>query len=66
MEEKKIFDRILWDYRDLVEYGGVSRRKAYEMLKDPNMPTIKIGSRRYMNAERFKQWIDQHTQKTEA
>ena len=66
MEKNSNCDRLLWDYRDLIEYGGLSRRKAYEFLKSPEMPTVKIGSRRFMNAEKFKQWVDEHTQQTES
>jgi len=61
--ERKEQDLLL-TYRELMALCKLSKRKTYELLHDPSMPVVVIGKQRFMNAERFRAWIEQHTQKS--
>ena len=40
---------------------GMSRTMAYRMLNRTDVPTISIGGRRFMNRDRFFEWVDSNT-----
>lgn len=66
MENYEREEKILWDYIDLMQKVGLSRSTAYNFLHRADMPVVKIGGRRYMNSALFRQWLDAHTQTTNA
>lgn len=37
---------------------GISRTKAYELVKEKDFPSIKIGSRVVVPRDKFIQWIE--------
>lgn len=49
-------EKTIWSYSDLMA-AGFSRSMAYELLNREDMPVVKIGSRRFMNAELFREWL---------
>lgn len=40
---------------------GMSRTMAYQMLNRQDVPAISIGGRRFMNRDRFFEWLDRNT-----
>ena len=43
--------------RDLSEKLGISLPKAYELVKQPGFPVLKIGSRILIPVDAFKAWL---------
>ena len=43
--------------RDLSEKLGISLPKAYELVKQPGFPVLKIGSRILIPVDAFKEWL---------
>ena len=40
---------------------GVSVSSGYELLHDPDFPTLRVGSRMVVPKEQFIQWVIAHT-----
>jgi excisionase family DNA binding protein len=40
---------------------GVSPSSGYELMHEPDFPTLRIGSRIVVPKEKFRQWVEQHT-----
>lgn len=40
---------------------GVAPSSAYEMMHEPEFPTLRIGNRMVVPKEKFVQWVEQHT-----
>lgn len=40
---------------------GVSVSSGYELMHDPNFPTLRVGSRMVVPKEQFIQWVNTHT-----
>ncbi len=51
---------VLMDAKDLQDLG-MSRTMAYRMLNRQDVPTVSIGGRRFMNRDRFFEWLDNNT-----
>jgi len=51
---------VLMDAKDLQDLG-MSRTMAYRMLNRQDVPTVRIGGRRFMNRDRFFEWLDSNT-----
>ena len=49
--------KLLLDANDL-QRAGFSRVTTYRLLNREDMPVIRIGRRRFMNAELFRQWLN--------
>lgn len=58
-----IMSRILWSAKDLQQGVGLSRTMAYQLLHNPACPVVVIGSRRFMDAEKFREWLTQQNEK---
>lgn len=39
---------------------GVSASSGYELMHDPNFPTLRVGSRMVVPKEQFIQWVNAH------
>ena len=39
---------------------GVSVSSGYELMHDPNFPTLRVGSRMVVPKEQFIQWVNGH------
>lgn len=57
--------KLLWSAKDLMEFAGLTRPTAYQFLNRADMPVVLIGGRKFMNSERFREWINAHTQNAE-
>ena len=40
---------------------GVSSSSAYELMHEPDFPTLKVGSRMVVPKEQFVEWVNVHT-----
>ena len=43
--------------RELSEKLGISLPKAYELVKQPGFPVLKIGTRILIPVDAFKEWL---------
>ena len=43
--------------QELSAHMGISLPKAYELVKEPGFPTIKIGTRILIPVEAYKDWL---------
>ena len=46
----------------LSEVLGVSISTAYEVMHEPNFPTLRVGSRMVVPKEQFIRWVTEHTE----
>jgi excisionase family DNA binding protein len=58
-------ERLLLRPREMAELIGVSRTRAYELLRSGTIPSIKIGSSVRVSASQLRRWIDDRVEKTE-
>lgn len=49
--------------RDLSERLGISLPKAYELVKQPGFPVLKIGSRILIPIEGLRKWLMEQTER---
>ena len=40
---------------------GVSPSSGYELMRQPNFPVLRVGSRMVVPKEKFIQWVEAHT-----
>jgi len=40
---------------------GVSPASAYELMREKDFPTLRVGSRMVVPKEKFIEWVEQHT-----
>lgn len=40
---------------------GVAPSSAYELMHEPEFPTLRIGNRMVVPKEKFVQWVETHT-----
>lgn len=40
---------------------GVAPSSAYELMHEPEFPTLRIGNRMVVPKEKFVQWVEAHT-----
>lgn len=43
--------------QELSTHMGISLPKAYELVKEPGFPTIKVGTRILIPVEGFNEWL---------
>lgn len=41
---------------------GVSPSSGYELMHQPDFPTLRVGSRMVVPKEQFIRWVTEHTQ----
>ena len=41
---------------------GISISSAYELMHQPDFPTLRVGSRMVVPKEQFIRWVTEHTQ----
>ena len=49
--------------RELAAQMGISLPKAYQLVKEPDFPVIRIGSRILVPVDAFREWLIIHSQK---
>ena len=51
---------------DMSKFLGISKCSCYALFKRDDFPTIKIGSRLLVSRERFIEWLEKQTRRTES
>lgn len=49
--------------QELARELGISLPKAYELVKQPNFPTIKVGARILIPVDAFNRWLEEQSKK---
>lgn len=49
--------------KDIAEIFGCGRNKAYELMKSPGFPTVKIGKNLYVSETELEKWIEDYSGK---
>ena len=52
-------EKTTMSVQDLSAQMGISLPKAYELVKEPGFPTIRIGTRILIPTEGFQTWLRQ-------
>ncbi len=50
-------EKTTMSVQELSAQIGISLPKAYELVKDPGFPTIKVGARILIPVEAFREWL---------
>ena len=40
---------------------GIAISSAYELMQEKDFPTFKVGSRKLVEKEKFRRWVDEHS-----
>ena len=52
-------EKSVMSVQELARQMGISLPKAYELVKEPGFPTIRIGTRILIPTEGFRDWLRQ-------
>lgn len=52
-------EKSVLSVQELAQQMGISLPKAYELVKEPGFPTIRIGTRILIPTEGFRDWLRQ-------
>lgn len=52
-----MIEKSTMSVQELAQQMGISLPKAYELVKEPGFPTIRIGTRILIPVEGFKTWL---------
>lgn len=55
-------NKALIDVKEYMEYTGRSKRLAYEDLKTPGFPSVRIGKKLYVVRSAFDAWLEKKMQ----
>ena len=50
-------EKTTMSVQELSAQMGISLPKAYELVKEPGFPTIKVGARILIPVEAFREWL---------
>ena len=53
-------EKSVLSVQELAQQMGISLPKAYELVKEPGFPTIRIGTRILIPTEGFRDWLRQN------
>ena len=54
-------EKATMSVRELSAQMGISLPKAYELVKQPGFPVLRIGTRILIPVEAFRAWLLEHT-----
>lgn len=54
-------EKLTYTVDEIGQLLGISRPKAYELANRKDFPTLRIGKRILIPAERFHQWLNTET-----
>ena len=54
---KCMTEKSVMSVQELARQMGISLPKAYELVKEPGFPTIRIGTRILIPTEGFRDWL---------
>ena len=57
----KTYDELplMLNAQNLTEVLGISIASAYELMHEKDFPSFKVGSRMFVNREKFIAWVDE-------
>ena len=55
-------DKKIMSVQELSAQMGISLPKAYELVKQPGFPRVRVGSRILIPVEEFNNWLREQTQ----
>jgi len=50
-------DKTTMSVQELAAEMGISLPKAYELVKEPDFPTIRVGTRILIPTEAYREWL---------
>ncbi len=50
-------EKTTMSVQELAAQKGISLPKAYELVKEPNFPTIRVGTRILVPVEAYREWL---------
>jgi excisionase family DNA binding protein len=56
-KEQHLMEKTTMSVQELSAQMGISLPKAYELVKIPGFPTIRIGARILIPIEAYKEWL---------
>ena len=56
-KEEKQMEKTTMSVQELSAQMGISLPKAYELVKSPGFPTIRIGTRILIPVDAYKEWL---------
>ena len=56
-EVKKTMEKTTMSVQELSTQMGISLPKAYELVKTPGFPSIRIGTRILITLDAFREWL---------
>lgn len=51
--------------QNVADYLGISKAGAYNLMNSKSFPTLRIGKRLLVSADKFLMWIDTHSDNNE-
>ena len=52
-----MMEKTTMSVQELAAQMGISLPKAYELVKEPDFPTIKVGTRILIPVEPYREWL---------
>ena len=56
-KEERVMEKTTMSVQELSAQMGISLPKAYELVKSPEFPTIRIGTRILIPVDAYKEWL---------
>ena len=56
-KEEGVMEKTTMSVQELSAQMGISLPKAYELVKSPGFPTIRIGTRILIPVDAYKEWL---------
>ena len=60
-DRREIVEKVVFSVQELATQLGISLPKAYELVKRPGFPVLRIGSRFLIPKEAFWDWLMEQT-----
>lgn len=54
-------DRLLLRPMEVAEVLGIGRSRAYELIREGQLPTVRLGRSVRVPADRLREWIEANT-----
>ena len=54
-----MMEKTTMSVQELAAQMGISLPKAYELVKEPDFPTIRVGTRILIPVEAYREWLSE-------
>ena len=65
IERRRVMDKTMMSVAELAMQMGISLPKAYELVKQPDFPTIRVGTRILIPVAGYQEWLKKNSQTEE-